>query len=187
MISPKIIRSIENIDRFSGSHLSITENIMSHSGEMALLCINFSYLVKESDVKEMCYRCIIHDLEESVACDVPRPLKHYSKDTKLAIDYAANQLLSEEVDSELMTEIINAKDTNNVNGLLVHMADRIQCLLKMSREVHLYGNRSLARDLEKFKSEIHRMIDNDLNTEILSEESIKNLSNYMKELVFTQY
>jgi 5'-deoxynucleotidase YfbR-like HD superfamily hydrolase len=121
---------------------------------MSLLCINFAELVSAADKKELCYRCSIHDLEESVATDIPRPIKYHSSKTKEVLDEAAFELLKPEVDEDLFNDINHAKDKDDLNGFLVSLADRVQCYMKMIREVEVYGNKSLANDLESFKVSI---------------------------------
>lgn len=183
MISNKIIQKFSNQMRFSGNHLDIPESVPDHSVEMALLCINISELVPESDKRDMCYRCVIHDLEEALTSDIPRPIKHRSPEIKRLVDEAAKEMLVEE-SSELFTEeVFSAKDKGNVNGFIVHIADRLQCYLKMCREVMIYGNKSLEEDLDDFKLVIYELLDEIDRCEVMSLESRKKFKSFTANII----
>jgi len=179
-----IISKFSSIYRFSGSFLFKNESVPDHSVEMALLCINFSKLVPESDKKEMCYRCIIHDLEESITSDVPRPLKYSSNKLKELIDDTAKNLLSKYCSEELVTEVFNSKSMDNINGFLVHLADRIQCYLKIKREVEQFGNKSLLTDLNNLSYLPNDLINEITDINLMTENSKSRLINYIEKLFY---
>lgn len=182
MINLDLIIKASYIKRFSGNFICQDENIMSHSAEMALLCINFAELVPESNAKEMTYRCILHDIEEiAIGADVPRPMKYYSEELKELIDKSSIKILSEYIDNKVLIDSRDAKDSSNINGFLVGLADRIQCFIKMSKEVKLFNNNSLKSDLDKFNDIIHSWIDSIYNLNI-SESSKINLSKYILKI-----
>lgn len=183
MIDIKVIENFVSVHRFSGSFLFQSETVPDHSVEMALLCINFSELVPESDKKDLCYRCVIHDLEESLSSDVPRPLKWACPELKELIDNTAYKLLESSSDEELVSEVKTAKSFDNVNGFLVHIADRVQCFLKMRREVELYGNNSLKCDFEAFKSNIFYLLQEVGRYEFMAKSSKENLKSYLNKLI----
>jgi len=183
MISNNIISKVAATKRFSGTHLLQEESIADHSVEMALLCINFSELVPESDVKEMCYRCLIHDLEETLTTDVPRTIKYHDPEIKRLIDKAGHEMLTEETDIEFANSASNAKDPEDVNGYLVAIADRIQCFIKMRREVEIYGNKTLKSDFEEFKWTVHDVIHGIKEKSFISDQSKKNLIGYLNKLI----
>lgn len=183
MIDIKVIENFASVHRFSGSFLFQSETVPDHSVEMALLCINFSELVPESDKKDLCYRCVIHDLEESITSDIPRPLKHACPELKELIDNTAYKLLTVAGDEDLVNKVKHAKSFDNINGFLVHIADRIQCFLKMRREVELYGNNSLKCDFEAFKSNIFYLLQEVDNYEGMTNSSKENLKSYLNKLI----
>jgi 5'-deoxynucleotidase YfbR-like HD superfamily hydrolase len=183
MIELNLIQSFASIGRFSGSFLFCPENVPTHSVEMALLCINFSELAPESDKKEMVYRCVIHDFEESITSDIVRTIKHRNPKIKEEIDKVGFDLLKENSSEEFAKEVFTAKDVSDVNGFLVHIADRLQCFLKMSREVELFGNRSLKSDLETFKYSVYDLKKEVLGYEYLTIESRNRISDYINDLI----
>lgn len=183
MIDQSLIDNFPSVGRFSGSTLLQAESVPDHSVQMALLCINFSELCPESDRRDMCYRCIIHDFEESITSDVVRPLKHYNEEVKTAIDNAGKHLLKEATDEEFCEEVFSAKDIENVNGFLVHIADKLQCFMKIRREVELLGNRTLKRDFEVFKSTVYQLVSEVANYQNISKDSRDKLSIYINNLI----
>lgn len=183
MIEKEVIDKVSSVHRFSGTHLLQAESIADHSLEMALLCSNFSELVPESNRTELCYRCVIHDLEEVLTTDIPRPIKHYSPEVKRAIDEAGKGMLAEATSEEFANEVFSAKDLNDINGYLVAVADRIQCFMKMRREVEVYGNNALKRDFEAFKVSVFDIIREVRENSLLSESSRNNLSSYLNKLI----
>lgn len=183
MIHRRIIDKISDIHRFSGNFLFKQESLPDHEVEMALLCINFSYLAPESDKKEMCYRCLVHDLEESITSDIPRPIKHRSQELKDLIDKTAYEMFSEYASQELTEEVVHAKDFDNINGFLVHIADRVQCFMKMAREVEHFGNQSLRVDFLEFKTDNLPELTEEIKSYAgLSDQSKNQLIAYIKEI-----
>jgi len=92
-------------------------------------------------------------------------------------------MLSEETSEEFANEVFHAKDKEDINGFLVYLADRIQCFLKMTREVEEYGNRQLKHDLEVFKSNIYNLSDEIDTYDKISQKSKKNLKDYLNNLI----
>lgn len=183
MIDNSLIANISNTKRFSSDFLFQEENIATHSLEMSLLCINFSKLVKESDRNLMCYKCTIHDLEEVNSGDVRRPFKHANPELRDLINQTAEKMLKYSVDEETLNDWRNAKDDTEINGYLVGLADRMQCYIKMSREVKHYGNSSLSVDLEEYSSVIEYWLIDISNSELMCAESKTNLIDYISSLL----
>jgi len=185
MINKNLISRFSSITRFSGSFLFQQETVPDHCSEMALLCINFSELVPESNVRDMCYRCVIHDLEEVLTTDITRHIKYHDPKIKELIDKAGFEMLSDETSSEFAYQVFHAKDHDTIEGFLVYLADRIQCFLKMTREVEEYGNRQLKRDLEVFKSNIYLLFNEIDGYDKIADQSKKNLKDYLNILITT--
>lgn len=183
MIDKDLILKFSAVQRFSGSFVFQSESVPDHSVQMALLCCNFSELVEESDKFEMCYRCLIHDFEETITSDIVRPIKHHSPEIKKLIDKAGFDLLSENSSPEFAREVFDAKNSNNINGFLVEIADKIQCFLKMRMEVEILGNKTLKRDFENFKLSVHYYLDLINNCDLMSDNSKINLAEYINNLI----
>lgn len=183
MINQKLIENFSSVHRFSGSFLFQPESVPDHSVQMALICINFSELVPESSKSEMCYRCVIHDFEETITSDIVRPIKHHNEQIKVLIDRAGYELLAEGSSKDFADSVFNAKNIDDVNGFLVHLADKIQCFLKMSHEVETLGNRSLKHDFENFKNNIFYLFEEITESQVMTQESKDRLSKYIHKLI----
>jgi 5'-deoxynucleotidase YfbR-like HD superfamily hydrolase len=184
MINQKVINNIANTKRFSNSFLFVEENIGTHSNEMALLCINFSKIVDKSSKEVMCYKCTIHDLEETVTYDVPRPFKYARPEMKRLISEVSNEIFEPMLSPDLFEDFKSAKGSHDIDSYLVAIADRMQCYLKMKREVVTYGNKMLEGDFYNFKNELeHHYFKTVGTSKLMDDESRKNLLIYLKSLI----
>jgi len=185
MIPYKLIQKYSSTTRFNGTFLIEQETVSQHVVEMCLLCQNFSSLIEEKiDIRDIYYRCIIHDLDEAVSCDIPRPLKYATPKVKEAIEEATKLLLKEEIkDEKFLSEIDLAKNPNTLEGYLVSIADAIQCYMKMNKEVNILNNKILESDLNNFKSYIIYEIIPNISTSNLKSESRSALTKYILSLI----
>jgi 5'-deoxynucleotidase YfbR-like HD superfamily hydrolase len=183
MIDLRVLQNISNIQRFSGDFLFHPENISTHSLEMCILCLNFSQLVPESDAGEMCIRCVLHDLDESIASDVPRYLKYADKDLKNLVSKISLKLLEPYVDSDILYKVKTAKDMDNINGFLVGLADRMQCFFKIAKEYKYYGNKSLEEDYNNLIDSMCSIKNSIKEYPKISNKSKINLINHIDHII----
>lgn len=138
------LRNISTVIRYSGFRLLFPETVDSHTMDMAVMAlIILDDLPGYIDRKDLIYRIVVHDLEESTSCDVPRSLKYWSDKVHSAIEEATKALFKEHVSDRLYEDACNAKDLKVLEGRVVKFLDILQCCVIMKNEVVGLGNTKL--------------------------------------------
>jgi 5'-deoxynucleotidase YfbR-like HD superfamily hydrolase len=153
------IRAISNVTRFGQISRIAPENVAEHSYWVAF----FAMLIAD-DVQKggeipinwgmLMHRCLLHDMEESITGDFPRPFKYSTEELYQAIETAADKAalkVVEDLSDDLSQREVyheewrNAKD-QQVEGRIVALADFLSVLQWGLREKAL-GSRKIAVDL----------------------------------------
>lgn len=138
------LRNISTVIRYSGFRLLQPETVDSHTIDMAVMgLIICDDLANFIDRKDLIYRIVIHDLEESCSCDVPRSLKYFSPEVHAAIEKATKAMVRVHVSSKLFEDMCNAKDLTKLEGRVVKFLDILQCCFILKKEVISLGNNPL--------------------------------------------
>lgn len=190
MISPNVneivdspLRNVSTVIRYSGFRLIFPETVDSHTMDMAVMAlIILDDLPEYLDRKDLIYRIVVHDLEESTSCDVPRNLKYWSEEVHAAIEKATKALYRKHVSERLYEDSYNAKDLNVLEGRVVKFLDILQCCVIIKNEVVGLGHTKLRK--------VYDEACNFLNDAILTKDLFKNdlpeVRNYFRSLV-TQF
>ncbi len=178
------LRNISTVIRYSGFKLLTEETVETHTMDMNVLALKMmdhleSLGVNNIQRENLIYRIVIHDLEESCSCDVPRNLKYHSKEVHAAIEKATKEMVKSHVSARLFNDMCNAKDLSTLEGRIVKFLDIFQCNLILDREVNGYGNKVLCNLLEQAKDF--------LESAIITKDLFKNdnpvIANYVNTLV----
>lgn len=171
------MRNLNNVIRYSGVFCMKQENDGYHIIDMMAMCMKIADLIefdyqskttgsKESiDRKDLIYRCYVHDLDESLMGDIPRTIKYFNDTIYDAINEVADDLMESTYSSSLVKDIRSSKDSNNLCGLIVKIADTLQSSIKIYEECRLGNfhfekiikeNITFVRDLREkvFKSKV---------------------------------
>lgn len=144
------LKSKSDVNRYGNKRYMVKQETLSdHVWYMMEIAFRLSNHI-EFDIKEVIYRIMIHDIEESVTLDIPRDVKHSSALYKQMTDDIAFKLLAREgiVTDKIIQDSIEAKSHDTIEGAIVHFCDVYQAYLKLSDEVYLLGNRSLLKELD---------------------------------------
>lgn len=144
------LKSKADVIRYGNKRYMIKpETLSDHVWYMMEIAFRLSREI-EFDLKEVLYRIMIHDIEESVTLDIPRDVKHSSKLYKEMTDDIAFKLLQREgiVTAQIIEDSKSAKSHDTIEGCIVHFCDVYQAYLKLSDEVYLLNNLSLKKELE---------------------------------------
>lgn len=180
------LRNLSTVIRYSGFRLIQPEAVDAHTMDMNVLALIIIDYFDERypgedyiDRKDLIYRIVIHDLEESCSCDVPRSLKYYNEEVKLAIDFATKGIVKPHVSERLFNEMENSKDLSTLEGRIVKFLDIFQCNLILDREVNGYGNKPLTPLLLSAREFLNKAIIKDG----LFEDDVTEVSSYFTSLV----
>lgn len=140
------LRNISTVIRYSGFQLLRPETVDSHTMDMAVMAlIILDELPGYLDRKDLIYRIVVHDLEESTSCDIPRSLKYWSPKVHAAIEEATKAMVRCHVSENLFDDLCNAKDLNVLEGRVIKFLDILQCCFILKKEVVDLGNKPLRK------------------------------------------
>jgi len=165
------ILNLINVKRYSGFTLVKDESVSDHVWGMITLALELIPEINEVlkdenkciDVKSIIYRVAIHDIDESITCDIPRPMKYYTPEFRDMIEQVTSSMLKTEFPDDLVHDILTAKD-NTLDGEVISILDLMQAGIKMRNEIKL-GNQFM-------RTEVPNVIS------ALEDLSLHNLKNY---------
>lgn len=142
----KIFRQYSSIRRYSTIHTSKDENIAEHSASLALLAIiiwnklpdNYK---NEINIKEISYFAILHDCDEIITGDIPRPTKYSSLEMEESCKQVALQAKKILINSfgEIFMHIDYIEYLLKMESLFLKSIDFLCVLYKCHWEIEL-GN-----------------------------------------------
>lgn len=184
------LNNLIHINRYSGLQLLKNESVSDHVWSMHALALSIvpdinkqiddcnkenGTNVKPLDLKDIIYRITIHDIDESLYCDIPRPFKYHNRQIYDAIEATSQELMEENLGVELLNDINNAKDVSTREGFLVKLLDTVQAGLKMRQEITL-GNSYLKSEIRNVNGTLTSLYDN-----------LKGGHHYSFDAIFTEY
>jgi 5'-deoxynucleotidase YfbR-like HD superfamily hydrolase len=160
---------LKYVTRFSGDNFIQPEKLESHIIEMVGLAFDLHFNVGGFDINKLLYLILIHDLDESVTVDIPRPFKYSSDEFRVALNKAvSNYMVNLGLDNKFLLDCLNAKSLG-IEGKVLELIDLYQVYLKVKLEESL-GNTNL--------KEHHNNVVDSL-TKLGKESDIINYYNYL--------
>lgn len=146
------VMNLRNITRYSNIHLIEAESVTTHTIEMQLMAITiYEYFKKNDetfDLRDVAFRILMHDLDETVTCDIPRDIKYHDDNIHKEIDRVTSEKLQALFDDEIVSYIHSAKDAT-FEGRLVSYIDIIQAGYRLSKEYKLQHNGAIKKRLNQ--------------------------------------
>ena len=179
-----ISQSMASITRYSQLHLVKPESVLEHTGFVCL----FSYLLAEEmnskcedkiDIGTLLKKAVVHDMDEVVTGDIPRPTKYFNKEATAAFEKIAKNGMSqiiEELDighlpdksrDVLFSNWLNSKA--GPEGSVLALSDLAAVVFKIWDEVVLLGNKKLVLQ----GSQVHGYI-NDFEVSLKSNDGLSS-------------
>lgn len=178
MIQDSPLVNLKLIPRFSDIYMHDRESVSDHVwGLVSMALVVVPYLNEgvehPLDLKDVIYRCCVHDLDESGCIDVPRPFKYFNMDLKAKIDEVSIDILrARNVSEDIIKDIKFAKDPSNPNGCIVKILDTIQPGLIMINEIQL-GNSLIKKELKNIDDGVNYYLELITYEEIRFDDKIR--------------
>lgn len=143
MFSESLFMNLCYVHRFSSMGLMTPDTDAMHTIRMQLYALDmYNGLSDEAKAKvpieSICFRILVHDLDEVVCCDIPRNIKYYSEESKSLISKITEDLLDRsEVCEELITNITESK--SGMWGVLISALDIYDAWRTLGLEYSLRG------------------------------------------------
>lgn len=155
----ELFSRLKFVTRFSGMNLIQPERLESHIIEMVGLAFDLYYDVGGFDLNKVLYLILIHDIDEAVTVDVPRPFKYHSDEFRKALsENTVSYLTSLGIDENFLTEALDAKKSG-IEGKVVNLLDLLQVWCKLQTEISL-GNSTLNEQVEEVRGYL-KLLDDD--------------------------
>ncbi len=170
------LNRMKYINRWSLMRSTVTENIMEHSQQVAVIAhalamISNTYFGGNLDANSIAVKAIFHETSEVITGDLPTPIKYFNDEIRTsykALEHYSNERLLTLLPSELSAKyatIINADKDEEYK--YVKYADKICAYLKCVVELNM-GNsdfssakKTLRKEIEDFHSpEVDYFMDN---------------------------
>lgn len=181
------IRATSDIKRYSRDRLTDTESVLQHIGWVSIFSLIIAdHLQSNSNIKidyeKLFKRVVIHDFDETITGDVPRPTKYYSKEVtqvfKQVEDVGIQKILGGlSVSSSIYDAWKSSKD-HTVEGMILKISDLFAVAYMCWLEVLMYNNMSFIRVMRESRKYVDSLF-----TELLSTswEDVVNIT-YLKSL-----
>lgn len=153
--------NLENITRFSNRRLMTTDYDSSHSIRIQLYLLETYKNVGEVfDLKEACYKALIHDLDEIGCSDVSRIFKYHDQEIYRNIVRVSNEMLREyEIPEDIIEDIHSSKDSS-VEGNLVRFFDVFDAYRTLNNETMISHSSQLCSDAQWSLDLMKSLLDN---------------------------
>jgi 5'-deoxynucleotidase YfbR-like HD superfamily hydrolase len=154
----ELFSKLKFVTRFSGMNMIQPERLESHILEMAGLAFDLFYDIGGFDLKKALYLILIHDIDEAVTVDVPRPFKYHSEEFRQALSKnTVDYLTSLGIDKMFLHEALNAKKSGR-EGKIVNLLDLLQVWCKLQTEISL-GNSTLGEQVDNVRGYFKKLED----------------------------
>lgn len=135
------------VQRYTGLHLVEPESLSDHTYESVLLCLIIIKRLEKDGIYHLdkgllLEKALLHDLDESMTGDIPRPVKYADPDLKPALDKISRryvEYLTKPFGIDISSDFENCKD-KTPEGLVLKVVDLILVARKSIRELELKGN-----------------------------------------------
>lgn len=163
----RIIQQFSAVSRYSRDRLICPENDLEHTGWVVMWSYFFATEIQnrfneDIDFAKLMCGAAVHDIDEALTGDIPRPTKYYNKKIHKAIKGLENKsvktiqkFMSHTDDNRnIFTDWENAKGPNSLEQKIVKIADFMSVVYKVWLEVVLLGNKSFIIVAEEVKDVI---------------------------------
>ena len=142
------LNRMKYINRWGLMHSNMTENIMEHSQQVAVVAhalatISNLYFGGKLDANSIAVKALFHETSEVLTGDLPTPIKYFNpeiRDAYKQLEQYANDKLLTHLPSELSAEYAKIIcDNESVEHTYVKYADKICAYIKCLDEVKM-GN-----------------------------------------------
>jgi 5'-deoxynucleotidase YfbR-like HD superfamily hydrolase len=149
------LSGLASVHRFSMTKMCQPESVLEHSGWVAFVVVilakEINVIEKDTiDVADALTMALMHDVDEIVTGDVPRPTKYRSQDTIKAFKEmsrwgVAKVITSLDLDKSVGIELLERHSLakKGKNGLVVAIADCMAVVYKLWEEVIVRNNCSM--------------------------------------------
>jgi|TARA_R110000851_G_scaffold95852_1_gene208059 5'-deoxynucleotidase len=156
----EMAHSMSSVHRYSSLRLVQQESVMEHTGFVCLLayilCEHINKFSGEKiDTSSALQKAVVHDIDEIITGDIPRPTKYYNKETRKAFEKiekagvkkVGNNLGLTEENSNFFKNWENSKQGKE--GEIIRLCDLASVVFKIREEVMFLSNKRLSPQIDQ--------------------------------------
>ena len=158
LLKSKIFRT-DQVISYSGLRTREPETLSHHIIEVQLLSLKMYYELlelgyNELELGQLLYKGLLHDMDEVITGDFPRPIKYYNKEIRDSIEFVADksvQLLSYNEFGSMEPYKVWSTSKSGHAGLVIKVSDLAVVAKKAAEEVLIFGNNEYLKVLDEVK------------------------------------
>lgn len=153
ILSNPVLRATEVV-RYSGIETAKREDIMQHTSQVSLMSYFLALKLVELgetnlDIGELLEKALVHDIDETITGDIPRPTKYYSsgiyEGIKEMAEVSAKLIVEKYVgveDKQLQQRVLDSLQEckAGATGVIIRVTDLLGVAYKCFEELALLGN-----------------------------------------------
>lgn len=176
------------VTRYSGVYLVKPDTVSDHTTQVGLIAITISNLLNKSgdkvDIASVALKCLVHDLDEAITCDIPRNVKYYSPVINNELNEVAKnsvRMLSDQLGFQELYDIWSSAKDKSLEGFIVKIADLLHVVKKVVEEIELLGNKYMFKVSLEMGDHLSKLTKYIESSEILSATSKSTFLKLLKE------
>lgn len=156
------VSTLSGVQRFSLLKLVHKENVLEHTGMVAIFALTITKQVnknlpeeKQISIASVLQKAIVHDWDEVVTGDVVRPTKYFSANMRQefkCLEKDGIARIAEDLDTPWLPNM-HAHSKDNLEGYIVAFADLMAAVHRVWEEVLVFHNHHMvppAQGMRKF-------------------------------------
>ena len=198
-----VSQGMSAIQRYSQLHLLKSESVMEHTGFVCLftytMCEEINSVSPDAhklNTGKALKKAIVHDIDEVITGDIPRPTKYYNDDSIALFEKMAEAGI-DQIINELKIDDLDMKNDwkqskSGREGAIVAFADLSSVVYKLWEEIIMLGNRKLFRqskEVSKYMMNFEKKIKDDslftMPQKQIIYKSIEQLYSILRQIVKT--
>lgn len=164
-----VLSGLSSVHRYSMMKLGHPESVLEHTGMVMILTLLIAEEVNalepgSIDVLAAVTKAAVHDIDELIIGDIPRPTKYFSEETRAMFrvieDRGVRKVAREMELSDRLQALVtkaHAESKDGPEGLIVAIADVLAVTYKVWEEVIVRNNMSLVRQASTAGRQLDRL------------------------------
>lgn len=162
---------LSTAERYSGVYLSRKDSVSDHTTQVGLLGLlianDLRQLAQDVSLESVALKSLIHDIDESITCDVPRNVKYYNSHIKESLDEVSDvsvKSISNYHNFPDLYTIWHTSKDSSLEGFIVKISDMIHVIVKLREELVILNNMHMLKvliEIDGHLSSISKFINSD--------------------------
>jgi len=157
--------SLSSMQRYSQTFLNKRESVLEHTGFVVLFCCLVAQELlargRQVDVALLLSKAALHDIDEIITGDIPRPTKYFDEETRKKfekIEIVGMSKLIEKMTLQQSTFDIWKNSKECYEGSIVAIADVAAVVYKGWEEIGLLGNNNFLHNTTNLAAHLEKLL-----------------------------